>query len=292
MAYDLLTIASPKREDGENDQRYTRLIKDVISNLPDNVKVGLEEGYTTLVKNRNSVYPYLQQFIIALLERASKEDEWKLQGIRSCIKEIFAEYGYSNSQVSKIAGALEKRFELRSNGSQAIAWYDTQPLKTQYALSRLNADGFSRVWTTESEHGSKEVTSRQVEELISKYPKENRKFRQGRQVGSSNNKPTDTSSWRDNKFEEAPQNKPASQQTINLPSNSASSSEASSQEDQFSKLDPTERKVMKLVEALEDISVDDIYARDDLIDKLKPVSQTIEGLLSCVQTTSGRAFRR
>lgn len=58
------------------------------------------------------------------------------------------------------------------------------------------------------------------------------------------------------------------------------------------KLDETARSLMRLIDALDSLSADDVFARPELIEQLKPYRMQIEGLMSCIESTNRPSFRR
>ena len=57
------------------------------------------------------------------------------------------------------------------------------------------------------------------------------------------------------------------------------------------KLDPTERTVMRLIETLQELSLDDVYVRPDLLNQIKPYHQQLEALTSLIESSRATNFR-
>lgn len=76
---------------------------------------------------------------------------------------------------------------------------------------------------------------------------------------------------------------PASDQTITLPSTSVTADTAEPNEvEDYQKLDPTSRNLMRLVQALEELDTEEVYGRPELIEQLKPHQFKLESLVSSI----------
>lgn len=104
--------------------------------------------------------------------------------------------------------------------------------------------------------------------------------------------PKQTQSWQEHTFEvPVPQAQPAiTYQTIDIPSNSVST-EVVDDVEQVEKLDTTARNVMRLVEVLSSISVDDVFARPELVEQIRPYQGTLDTLNDLVKPKAS-GFRR
>lgn len=182
--YNLTRIVSPKRDDGEPDLRYARLVKNALADLSPSVVKGLADGYENLVNHKNSTFPYVQKLLIQVLNEADKHDEWLQQGMRKQLREVAAVFGYSAFDTSKMIGAVELEHKLVSGNNQAADWFKEQNLSVKYELSKMNDDGFTHVWAKLSKWGTEAVTQKQLKALVSEYPKAKQRFGGGRPSGS------------------------------------------------------------------------------------------------------------
>jgi len=187
--YNLSRIVSPKRDDGEPDMRYAKLVRNALEKLSPTVAEGLAEGYKNLVNHKNSTFPYVQKLMLQILDESEKYEDWQQNGMRKQLREVAAVFGYSAFDTSKMVGSVELEHKLLSQGSQAAGWYKDQNLSVKYELSKMNEDGFNHVWVELSKWGSETISTKQLKALVSQYPKEKARFGGGRPSGSSSSKP-------------------------------------------------------------------------------------------------------
>ena len=290
MTIDIKSALTPvRKEDGGLDNRYSGVVGRIITAAGSDTIKGIEEFESVTSDAEKQYGGYFLKFALAVYQET---DNYEFNAMRKPLRELFQEAGMKPQKVSYTLGAAE--FLNHKRGSASYDWIAKHSVGLIYEMNRISDMAFALLWE-QSEFGERLVTRDEIRKAADKKPIPAKELKKSLPSSSSNSDaPTD---WRDNKFSQGqsstpvPQAQPAiTYQTIDIPSNSVST-EVVDDVEQVEKLDTTARNVMRLVEVLSSISVDDVFARPELVEQIRPYQGTLDTLNDLVKPKAS-GFRR
>ena len=194
--YDIVKQLTPKRkEDGGIDNRYTAEVKRLVEKAGHQVIKGLNE-LEAKTNELEARFGYCGLGLcLAFFETGEGREDWISKGLRSGLKLLLQEKGFKPSKISMLLGAAELQDRLRKealhgdcdfsdqteeDSKRQLKWVRTLPISSQYILYRMSCEGYSKAYVQLSQWGEKEVSRRELEDLLSRYPKDRFERRGGR----------------------------------------------------------------------------------------------------------------